>query len=383
MNRIAVSERKQTRLLHIVAVTAITVGTGAIAFVGSVGATTVANKSKSCRTSTGVKITDQQVCKGLNYYRGKTISLIAGGNPGGSFDAVARTFQPELQEFLGATVNVVNNASPTAAQNMVAASQANGLTLGLLNCVPDAVGVATGNPVVNFNPAKVQMYGTEGANSDMYLVTKSSPFQSFGALINSTSASTPVNELSLASGYDTTVQLLVNASFGIHAHVITGYGNEAALVAGFNRGDGQLMFGPLTSTGPLALAGSDNPVAISRQAPAGNPFANGVANVPALAALETQFPAKTTDEKNARVALNAFIPAGAQVVFGPARTPSYLNKTLIAAMFWTVRTEKEKQTALLKGLTPGWQSPTKMLSTYKTMLRMAPTVRSVFTAFNA
>lgn len=356
------------------------IGAGTFTLMGNVNASVVSH-STSCKTSGGVKVTDALICKGLRYFAGKTVSLIAGGNPGGSFDALSRSIQPELQSYLGATVNVVDITSSTTAQNEVASASPNGMTLGLLNMVPDAVGVATHQPVVNFNPAKETIYGAEGANADMFLASKSSPFQTLGDLINKTSASNPVKELALASGFDTSVQLLTNAAFGIHANIISGYPNESLLVAGFQRGDGQLMFGPLTSTGPLLTGNQANSVAIAKSAPQGSTFFSAVSKVPIVAALEKQYPAKTSQEKLARVALNAFIPAGAQVIFSAAKTPDYIARTLTAAMYWTVRTPQEKQAALLHNLTPGWQSPQKMRETYVTMETLAPKLASVFAGF--
>ncbi len=363
--------------VRVVAATAMLSGAGLFGAIGASSATT-----KHCAADNGaVKITNATICKGLAYFAGKTITFVAGGNPGGSFDALARAVSPELAAYLGATINVVDNASSTAAQNMVAASQANGLTIGLLNMVPDAVGVGIGVPVVNFNPAREQIFGAEGSNADMFMVTKGSPYQSWSALINNT-ASSPVPELALTSGYDTTVQLLVNAAFGIHARIITGYSNEAALVAGFSRGDGQFMLGPLTSTGPMigntGTPGYANPVGISHAAPTQSLFYSQISSVPTITQLESQFPATTAAEKTARTALNAFIPAGAQVLYATAKTPSYLDQTLTSATYWAFRTPQEKQQALLHNLTPGWQSPTKMRATYKTMLTLAPKLQSVF-----
>lgn len=276
---------------------------------------------------------------------------------------------------------MVDVSASATAQDEVEAATPNGLTIGELNCVPDAVGVATKQPVVNFNPAKSNMIGAEGANADLYIASKSSPFPTFASLVNNTTAANPVQELALSSGYDTTVQLLVNAAFGIHAHIITGYINESAVVAGFNRGDGQLMFGPLTATGPLVLGNKATTVVLSKQAPAGSVYYPAVSSVPTLLTLEKQFPVTTAAEKTARSALNAFTPAGAQVLFVAHGVPSYIVQTLTAAMYWTVRTAKEKQAALLLNLTPGWQSPATMRATYNTMLKLAPKLSTIFTNF--
>lgn len=381
MNRMKSSFVRSRGASLVVAASLVLSGTALFA-VSNVSAAVAPHKPKTlCTTTNGARITDATVCKGLRYFAGKTISLVAGGAPGGSFDALARTVQPELQAYLGATVNVVDVAASATAQDEVEAATPNGLTIGELNCVPDAVGVATNQPIVNFNPARTNMIGAEGANADLFIATKTSPFPTFASLVNNTTAANPVQELALSSGYDTTVQLLVNAAFGIHAHIITGYVNEAAVVAGFNRGDGQLMFGPLTSTGPLVTGGKATSVVIAKQAPAGSVYYPAVANVAIIAALEKQFPTKTVAEKTARNALNAFIPAGAQVLFVGHTVPSYIAKTLTAAVYWTVRTPQEKQAALKLNLTPGWQSPTVMRNTYNTMLKLAPKLASIFTNF--
>ena len=382
MNRMQSSLMRSKGITRLLALSLALSSSAALAGLSGAGASVQAHRAKTlCTTSTGVKIDSKVVCKGLRYFNGKTIALVAGGAPGGSFDALARVLQPELQQYLGATVNVVNVAASATAQDEVEAANPNGLTIGELNCVPDAVGVATNQPVVNFNPARTNMIGAEGANADLFIATKSSPFQTFASLVKNTTAANPVQELALASGYDTTVQLLVNAAFGIHAHIITGYVNEAAVVAGFNRGDGQLMFGPLTATGPLVAGNKATSVVLAKAAPTQSVYYPTVSNVSILRSLEQQYPATTTAEKNARTALNAFIPAGAQVLFVARGVPSYIVQTLIAAMYWTVRTPQEKQAALKLNLTPGWQSPTTMRATYNTMLRLAPKLASIFTNF--
>ena len=56
-------------------------------------------------------------------------------------------------------------------------------------------------------------------------------------------------------------------------------------------------------------------------------------------------------------------------------------KTLVSALYWSVRQPQEKQAALLRNLTPGWQSPTTMRNTYNMMLKLAPKLSSIFTNF--
>ena len=92
-----------------------------------------------CVTANGVRVSGQELCRGLRYYRGKTVTFVAGGLPGGSFDALARVIAPELQMYLGATVNVTNIASSATAQGSVEAATPNGLTIGELNAVPDVM----------------------------------------------------------------------------------------------------------------------------------------------------------------------------------------------------------------------------------------------------
>lgn len=313
--------------------------------------------------------------QGLAFYRGKTISFVVGSAPGGSLDGVARLIAPYMASYLQATINVEDVNVSTAGQNDVAAAQPNCLTIGLLNAAPDAIANVTHTPGVNFNPAHVDFIGAPGANSDMFITAPSASISSFASLIHSP---TPVRELSLTSGYDPTLQLLVNAAFGIKAQILTGYPNEAGLVQGFVRGDGQLMFGPVSSTAPLVSAGKGAPIGISKAVANGSSFQSQLTTVPTFAQLAKQYPPKTRAEKAAMSTLLTFVPAGAQIVFTPTRTPASCVDALIAAMHSAVRNPAEIHQALLENLTPGWQSGPTMKQTYLTMLRDAKPLASLF-----
>src|SRR5665213_3433289 len=75
------------------------------------------------------------LARGLSYYHGKTVTLVAPDSPGGGFDQWARLLQPALSAYLHASVNVANipAGNTVAGQDTVAKAAPNGLTVGWLN----------------------------------------------------------------------------------------------------------------------------------------------------------------------------------------------------------------------------------------------------------
>jgi tripartite-type tricarboxylate transporter receptor subunit TctC len=62
------------------------------------------------------------------FYKGKTISILVPSAPGGTFDLISRGMAPYLAKYTGASTQIVNSAN-IEAQNKLAASKADGLTV--------------------------------------------------------------------------------------------------------------------------------------------------------------------------------------------------------------------------------------------------------------
>jgi tripartite-type tricarboxylate transporter receptor subunit TctC len=133
-------------------ITSAVIGAGlAAAMTGGIASAQTGNSTRHAAT----------VKPDLAYFRGKTITFISPGAPGGSFDASARSIAQEMGTFLDATVNVVDVSQGVTVpgQDEAAGSQPNGLTLGELNVEADIESFVQNSPGINFALKKAAIVG--------------------------------------------------------------------------------------------------------------------------------------------------------------------------------------------------------------------------------
>ena len=253
-------------------------------------------------TTAHKKLTTLQ--QGLNFYKGKVITIISPDNTGGGFDLSARTIAPFLAQYLHAQVNVTNVPAATtiAGQDLFEASPPDGLTVGMVNSGVDLEAQVTGSPGVNFNPEKTQFLGGNNPSGGGFTCLASSGYTSFAQVVQST---TPVSEAVISTGTQTLQLDLINASFGIPTKIIGGYSSTALEIAGFERGDGNCGPYSITTASFGSFLAAGKATQLLKLAPV-NPataFYQYQNNAMTLAAAEKQFPAKTKAETNARAAL--------------------------------------------------------------------------------
>jgi tripartite-type tricarboxylate transporter receptor subunit TctC len=308
--------------------------------------------------------------QGLAFYKGKTITLISPDNVGGGFDTTSRIVAPYLATYLGATVNVTNDApaATVAGQDLLAASPADGLTLGMVNPGADAEDIVTGTPGVNFNPQKLQFLGGNNSSPTDFECNSSSQWTSFASVVHST---TPVPEVIVGTGTQTLNLDLMNAAFGIKAQVIGGFQSTSAELAGQEAGTGQCsVLGINTPAFATYAAGGKAKILMVTKLP--NPatgFYNLLTSAPSLAQAEKQFPATTKNEKLARAALLTFAAAGIGHEFNaPARTASYKVVALRAAVQAALTNVKCEDALLASGQQNGWVTGPRAFQSYKNVL---------------
>jgi tripartite-type tricarboxylate transporter receptor subunit TctC len=184
--------------------------------------------------------------QGLNFYKGKTITIISPDFVGGGYDATSRAVAPFLASYLGATVNVENDgpAVTVAGQDLAEASTPNGLTVGMLDTGVDIEDQLLHLTGVNFNPTRVAWLGGQGTGGGAQITCNTTPpagqkaILSFADLVAATAAD-PVTELTIVTGGQTLDLQLLDAAFGIHYKFINAYQESANVVAGLERGDGE------------------------------------------------------------------------------------------------------------------------------------------------
>jgi tripartite-type tricarboxylate transporter receptor subunit TctC len=309
--------------------------------------------------------------QGLAFYKGKTITLISPDNVGGGFDTTSRTVAPYLSAFLGATVNVTNDApaATIAGQDLLQASPPDGLTIGMVNAGADSENIVTGSPGVNFNPLKLQYLGGNAPSPVDFECNTSSPWTSFGAVVHS---ATPVSEVIVSTGTQTLNLDLINAAFGFKTQVIGGFGSTALELAGQEAGTGQCSVLGISTPAfaTYAAAGKAKILMVSKLPnPATGSFSL-LSGATLLTDAEKQFPATTKTEKLARTAIVTAIATGVGHEFNaPARTASYKVVALRAAVQAALTNIKCEDALLQNGQQNGWVTGPRALASFQNEIK--------------
>lgn len=325
--------------------------------------------------------------QGLNYYRGKTITLVSPDSPGGGFDQWARLLQPALAAYLHATVDISNipAGNTVAGQDFVAKAQPNGLTVGWLNAGPDIEDTILHLPALNFNPIREAFLGATapGQTAIVSLNTAScSQWSSFANLVTKSSSGNQVSEVLQTAGTGTFFMLMTNAAFGIHYRPLTGYQSTNAQVQGFVRGDGCVAEMPASVADPLVKAGKAKALALSVPLQKSSAIARDFAGVPTIAqeaaALSSHI--KTQAQRNALVALSD-VNASTRVFFTASAVPSPQVTALRTAFQWAMANGTLKSKAIAEGNPVGYETGDLAKQQYQTFLKDAarevPVLQSV------
>lgn len=326
-------------------------------------ATNSASKSKSCKSSNGLNITSSEICKGLAYFRGQTVTIIAPGPPAGQFDDTAASIQPFLGSFLGATVNIL--MSPTGntitGQDAAEAAPPTGQTVGMLNLLADASDVLTNQPGLNFNPKRVATLEGTGATPSVLVSSPGSPYTSFASLVAS---KTPISMLTVTSGSVNTIYRAWMGALGIDVHFISGYSNAAIDVSGLVRGDGPVTYSGLTNLGSFIAGGQARPLAINTPVPVGTMYRKYVDNLPTIAATLKQYGPKTKSAQKVISAMEAANSIGGPAYFYQTKVPQDRVLAMEAAMAWGMHQSAYKTSMLNDDLNPKIYSPAQVKASY-------------------
>ncbi len=314
--------------------------------------------------------------QGLNFYKGKTITLIAPDSPGGGFDTNARIIAPFMATYLGATINVTNDppANTVAGQDLMEASKPDGLTLGMINPGADIENIVTGLPGLNFNPQKVQFLGgtATGAGSAFECNTPNpSGIKTFADAVHATAAS-PVTEVIVSSGAQTLSLDLIDTAFDLKSKVIGGYVSTSAEVAGQERGDGECgVLGIATpGFGPYDAAGKAAVMMINGHPNPATAFASEDNAAMQFSAAEKAFPATTKLERDARAAISSMGTYGVGHQYNaPAKTAGYKVLALRAAVQKALTNVQCEDKLLASGQPVGWVTGPRALRDYKLELK--------------
>jgi tripartite-type tricarboxylate transporter receptor subunit TctC len=198
---------------------------------------------------------------GSGYFKGKTITLIAPDNPGGSYDSYARLFAPYVGQELGATINVENvaGAGTVEGTNQMAAASPNGLTIGMVSVGADTASLVEKQPGQSFKMNKLSWIGQPAVVPNALVTQPGSSAQSFTALMHST---TTVNVLDIRNGIGDMLNRVVLGAFGVKYKLDTGFESTSSLKQGFLAKDGQTILEAMSTLYPLISGNEAKPLLV-------------------------------------------------------------------------------------------------------------------------
>jgi tripartite-type tricarboxylate transporter receptor subunit TctC len=199
---------------------------------------------------------------GSGHFKGKTITLIAPDNPGGSYDAYARLFAPYVGQELGATINVedVAGAGTIEGSNEMAAASPNGLTIGMVSVGGDIASKVEKQPGQDFTMNKLSWIGQPAVVPNALVTQPGAAAQSFTALMHST---TTVNVLDIRNGVGDMLNRVIFGAFGIKYKLDTGFQSTSQLKQGFLAKDGQTIFEAMSTLYPLISGDEAKPLLVA------------------------------------------------------------------------------------------------------------------------
>ncbi|MDT2023536.1 hypothetical protein [Methylocella sp. CPCC 101449] len=177
------------------------------------------------------------------FYKGKTITLIAGFGAGGGIDSTARVMQRHLWRFLPGWPEIIIQ-SMEGAGGVVAANYLekrvppDGLTLALPGRSWFVEGLVK-SPGVTFDPTRFSFIGSSGVTPAFLFVRADSGIKTFEDLKRSTK---PLPLAAIAAGTSTAMVPRLLAQIGIPVEAVLGYGSTARMLIAVESGEATGFF---------------------------------------------------------------------------------------------------------------------------------------------
>ena len=178
-----------------------------------------------------------------DFFRGQTISIIGGSDPGGGYDAYARPVSRHLGRLIPGQPNVTvkympGAASIVAANYLYSAASRDGLTIGAIQRqIPFEP--LRGNEAARYDPFRMDWLGSVTAETAVFMVWKSAPHQRATDILT-----TPLIAASLGTGTDGEVETQAMIRLlGAPIKLITGYRGTPDSLLALERGEVQGVHG--------------------------------------------------------------------------------------------------------------------------------------------
>jgi len=301
----------------------------------------------------------------ISYFAGKTITFEVGSKPGGSGDDYVRPIGPLIASYLHCSVNIVDNSSGAdlAAQNAVATSTPDGLTIGELNIGSNYDNDVSNIPGLAFTMNKIDIIaGAAVGGSPTIVASPRSAIKNVNEFVDSRATSKILDVT--PGGVDLDLRVFLGA-YRVNSQLVLGYTSGSVLAAGFQRGDAPFAAQGVPALGTLIGAGLANPLVLFSTVP----YPKGLAeyaqmkSVPTLKRYAASHPPTT---RAGRVALDerlSVLATPAYGFFAPQNTPPKILAALTAAFHSALLQASTKAAYEAFALSPGYTPPTSWLRT--------------------
>lgn len=304
-----------------------------------------------------------------SFCAGKSVTLEAGA-VGDNSDVQMRAMAPALSKELGCDVKVVDapGGNSDVAQDQVASSRPDGLTIGFLTISKDVLADGLGKSELHFPLDSVQFIASTQGAPNAIVVTPNSPYKTFVDLLNANPPAKILSTTPTSSG-GMTMQLLF-AAYGKVPNLIAGY-SGGQIPQGLLRGDAFAAGTSLSTLEPIVSAGKVNVVLMDVAVQPDSPLASKLKDVPLYSDL-----VKSNPPKNPEVLqhLIDYRTLPSDWFFVPKGTPDNVMKQLDAAFEKVLKdpdTMKKLAASGVYGYIPGSQG----LDTVKKMELIIPDIK--------
>lgn len=172
-----------------------------------------------------------------SFYKGKTITFITPGSPGGGYDTYMREMIPLLEQKTGATVVPVNEpgGGHLLAVNKTYTADPDGLTILLNDGEASLVGQLLGLPAARYDLLKMNWIGRVNGEIRMLMFTKSSPYKSLKeTMAGDTPLKIGITGKADAVGLGT---VMMAEALGLKVNIVTGYKGSREFVRAAIQGE--------------------------------------------------------------------------------------------------------------------------------------------------
>jgi hypothetical protein len=333
----------------------------------------VSNSRGGCVTANGVKIkANPQVCKGLAFYRGKTMSLINIASIGGPFYNVLVAEQPYLEQYLGlagANITGITTGNSIPGQDLLAHATPDGLTIGVLNTLNDVSLLLTNTPGINFSPSRLAYLDATGPSASPLITTPNSGYSSWAQVYAACKAGT-LKMLTQSSGTANTELRVWFGALGCRPQWVSGYSSLSIEFTGLLRGDGPIGDINLSTSCSSLQAHQTIALAVSSVPPLGTNCRAFLTSVPTWKLMAQQYGKTRAQRALWKILLTLNSASGTPTVTQTA-VAGYKIEALRAALQWTAAQTGYKTAMYGFGLNPLYGNPVVAKTNYINLTKNA------------